>query len=117
MDFNLNEQQRALKETAKKFAEKELFDVAKEIEENDSPPSREILKIYQGDDLYVKDMVITEKDLNVDNGIIHSIECVMFVQPSVEDKRLDLETRNKYSITSCCMRTDLEVDMFLSDVK
>ena len=76
-----------------------------------------ILKIYQGDDLYVKDMVITEKDLNVDNGIIHSIECVMFVQPSVEDKRLDLETRNKYSITSCCMRTDLEVDMFLSDVK
>jgi uncharacterized surface protein with fasciclin (FAS1) repeats len=76
-----------------------------------------ILKIYQGDDLYVKDMVITEKDINVQNGIIHSIECVMFVQPSVEDKRLDLETRNKFSITSCCMRTDLEVDMFLSDVK
>ena len=75
-----------------------------------------ILKIYQGDDLYVKDMVITEKDINVNNGIIHSIECVMFVQPSVEDKRLDLETRNKYSITSCCMRTDLEVEMFLSDV-
>ena len=46
MDFNLNEQQRALKETAKKFAEKELFDVAKEIEENDSPPSREILKRF-----------------------------------------------------------------------
>ena len=45
-----------------------------------------ILKIYQGDDLYVKDMVITEKDINVKNGIIHSIECVMFVQPSVEDK-------------------------------
>ena len=76
-----------------------------------------ILKIYQDEDLYVKDMVITEKDINVENGIIHSIECVMFVQPSVEDKRLDLETRNKYSITSCCMRTDLEVEMFLSDVK
>jgi len=75
-----------------------------------------ILKIYQGEDLYVKDMVITEKDIKIQNGIIHSIECVMFVQPSVEDKRLDLETRNKYSITSCCMRTDLEVQMFLSDV-
>tara|TARA_B100000700_G_scaffold311660_1_gene394219 strand:+ start:1028 stop:1630 length:603 start_codon:yes stop_codon:yes gene_type:complete len=75
-----------------------------------------ILKIYQDEDLYVKDMVITEQDINVQNGIIHSIECVMFVQPSVEDKRLDLETRNKYSITSCCMRTDLEVQMFLSDV-
>ena len=32
MDFNLNEQQRELKETARKFAEKELVDVAKEIE-------------------------------------------------------------------------------------
>ena len=46
MDFNLNEQQRALKEAAKKFAEKELFDVAKEIEKNDKPPSRKILKRF-----------------------------------------------------------------------
>ena len=35
MDFNLTEQQRALKETAKKFAEKELIEVAREIEKND----------------------------------------------------------------------------------
>jgi len=76
-----------------------------------------ILKIYQGDDLYVKDMVITENDISVDNGVIHSIECVMFVQPSVEDSRLDLETRNKFSMTSCCMRSALEVEAFLSDVK
>jgi len=76
-----------------------------------------ILKIYQGDDLYVKDMVITENDISVDNGVIHSIECVMFVQPSLEDSRLDLETRNKFSMTSCCMRSDLEVEAFLSDVK
>ena len=46
MDFNLTEQQRALKETAKKFAEKELMEVAREIEENDQPPSREILKRF-----------------------------------------------------------------------
>jgi len=76
-----------------------------------------ILKIYKGDDLYVKDMVITEKDIKVENGIIHSIECVMFVQPSDSDSRLDLETQNKFSLTSCCMRTDLEVDSFLGDVK
>ena len=76
-----------------------------------------ILKIYQGDDLYVKDMVITENDISVDNGVIHSIECVMFVQPSLEDSRLDLETRTKFSMTSCCMRSDLEVEAFLSDVK
>ena len=46
MDFNLTEQQRALKETAKKFAEKELIEVAREIEKNDKPPSREILKRF-----------------------------------------------------------------------
>ena len=46
MDFNLNEQQRALKETAKKFADNELKDIALEIERNDEPPSREILKRY-----------------------------------------------------------------------
>ena len=46
MDFNLTEQQRALKETAKKFAEKELIEVAREIEKNDKPPSRDILKRF-----------------------------------------------------------------------
>ena len=46
MDFNLTEQQRALKETAKKFAEKELMEVAREIEKNDKPPCREILKRF-----------------------------------------------------------------------
>ena len=76
-----------------------------------------ILKIYKQGDLYVKDMVITEKDIAVKNGIIHSIECVMFVQPSDTDSRLDLETQNKFSLTSCCMRTDLEVNSFLGDVK
>ena len=46
MDFNLTEQQRALKETAKKFAEKELIEVAREIEKNDKPPSKETLKRF-----------------------------------------------------------------------
>ena len=46
MDFNLTEQQRALKETAKKFAEKELVEVAREIEKNDKPPSKETLKRF-----------------------------------------------------------------------
>ena len=61
-----------------------------------------IIKINRDNDLFVKDMVKTEKDIMVNNGVIHSIECVMFVQPSIEDKRLDLETRNKFSITSVC---------------
>ena len=37
--------------------------------------------------------------------------------PSDTDSRLDLETQNKFSLTSCCMRTDLEVNSFLGDVK
>jgi len=46
MDFNLNEQQRALQETAKKFAEKELSEIAQEIEKNDQPPGRDVLKRF-----------------------------------------------------------------------
>ena len=61
-------------------------------------------------------MVAIKTDVSVKNGIIHSVDCVMFVQPSIEDKRLDIETRNTYSITSCCLKTDEEVQMFLKDI-
>ena len=46
MDFNLNEQQQALQETVRKFAKKELQDIAKEIEKNDQPPGRNLLKRF-----------------------------------------------------------------------
>ena len=46
MDFNLNEQQRALTETVRKFAKKELPDIANEIEKNDKPPGRDVLKRF-----------------------------------------------------------------------
>ena len=46
MDFNLNEQQQALQETVRKFAKKELQDIAKEIEKNDQPPGRDLLKRF-----------------------------------------------------------------------
>ena len=46
MDFNLNEQQRALAETVRKFAKKELPDIANEIEKNDKPPGRDVLKRF-----------------------------------------------------------------------
>jgi len=75
-----------------------------------------ILKIYKDENLYVKDMVAIKTDISVKNGIIHSVGCVMFVQPSIEDKRLDIETRNTYSITSCCLKTEEEVKMFLKDI-
>ena len=46
MNFNLNEQQQALQETVRKFAKKELQDIAKEIEKNDQPPGRDLLKRF-----------------------------------------------------------------------
>ena len=46
MDFNINEQQRALTETVRKFAKKELPDIANEIEKNDKPPGRDVLKRF-----------------------------------------------------------------------
>ncbi|TAK68733.1 MAG: acyl-CoA dehydrogenase [Betaproteobacteria bacterium] len=41
MDFNFTEEQHHLKESARKFARKELVDVAKELEEADEPMSEE----------------------------------------------------------------------------
>ena len=46
MEFTLDEQQKALKETAKKFAENELPGKAREIEVNNIPPSKDLLKKY-----------------------------------------------------------------------
>ena len=46
MEFTLDEQQKALQETAKKFAENELPDKAREIEVNNIPPSKDLLKKY-----------------------------------------------------------------------
>ena len=75
-----------------------------------------ILKIYKNEDLFVKDMVIINKDIEINNGLVRSVDCVMFVQPSKDDIRLDSETRNIYSITSCCLRTEEEVKLFLSTI-
>jgi len=46
MDFSLTEEQRALQETARRFAEKELTAVAKTIEETDEPPGRDLMKRF-----------------------------------------------------------------------
>ena len=46
MDFSLNEEQAALRETVRRFAASELGDEARRIEEQDEPASREIVKRY-----------------------------------------------------------------------
>ena len=68
------------------------------------------LDLIQRDDLYVKDVVVTVKDLVGSNGVIHLVECVMFVQPSIEDDRLTAVQKSKFEQTACCLadsRNDL----------
>ena len=46
MDFTLNEQEEAIRTIASKFAKVELKKVAIEVEENDQPPSRDIVRKF-----------------------------------------------------------------------
>ena len=46
MDFTLNEQEKAIRTMASKFARDELEKVAVEVEKNDQPPSRDIVKKF-----------------------------------------------------------------------
>ena len=46
MDFSLSAEQRALQDAARQFAQKELPAIAKEIEEDDEPPSLEVRKRF-----------------------------------------------------------------------
>lgn len=46
MDFTLSEEQTALQETARRYAQNELPDIARQIERDDEPPSREIVREF-----------------------------------------------------------------------
>lgn len=72
--------------------------------------SNKPLQLYKSDDIHVKDMVVINEDISATNGIVHRIGCVMYVQPSKDDNRLTLEQKKNYSITSCCMRTNKEIN-------
>ena len=68
------------------------------------------LDLIQRENLYVKDVVVTTKDLVGSNGVVHLVECVMYVQPSGEDDRLTSKLQDTFAQTACCLaesRTDL----------
>ncbi|PCH63304.1 MAG: butyryl-CoA dehydrogenase [SAR86 cluster bacterium] len=46
MDFSLSDDQKALQESVRKFAQQELPEIARQIEESDEPPSLELRKRY-----------------------------------------------------------------------
>ena len=74
------------------------------------------IQLYKRESLYVKDMVVINENTSADNGVIHEIICVMFVQPSQEDDRLNKLQKDKFPITSCCMQTENEINEWLSAV-
>lgn len=65
------------------------------------------LDLIKKDNLYVKDVVVTMKDLVGSNGVVHLIECVMFVQPSIDDDRLTASQRSQFEQTACCLAESL----------
>ena len=66
--------------------------------------SNKPIQIYKSKRLYVKDMVVVDENLIGNNGVVHVIDCIMFVQPSSEDDRVSKELEEDFPITSCCMR-------------
>ena len=78
--------------------------------------SNKPIQLYKRESLYVKDMVVVKENKSADNGVIHEINCVMFVQPSQEDDRLTKLQKRKFPITSCCMQTENEINSWLDSV-
>ena len=79
--------------------------------------SNKPLQIYKSRNLFVKDMVVVQENLIGDNGVVHMIDCIMYVQPSSDDDRLTQEIKEKYPITSCCMHNQAEIDSFKKATK
>ena len=74
--------------------------------------SNKPIQIYKSKRLYVKDMVVVDENLMGNNGVVHVIDCIMFVQPSSDDDRVSEELEEDFPITSCCMRENKEIESF-----
>ena len=97
------------------IGEKSSSDLNSNITEEITVSSKSI-QLYKRESLYVKDMVVMNENTSADNGVVHEINCVMFVQPSIEDDRLTKLQKDKFPITSCCLETDIEIDTWLESV-
>ena len=67
---------------------------------------------YDTNDLYVKDIVVQGKVTSAGNFTIIPVNCVMFLQQSSKDYRLDKAIQDKYKFTSCCLQTPEEYKAF-----
>ena len=74
------------------------YKTSEEIEEfsKEVTISNKSIELYNSSDLFVKDMIVTEKDLIAKDGVVHVVNCIMFVQPSIQDSRLDEEVAKNF---------------------
>ena len=79
--------------------------------------SNKPLQIYKSNKLHVKDMVVIEENLIGNNGVVHMIDCIMYVQPSSEDKRVPDDLAKNFPLTSCCMQSEKEIVSFMKSVE
>ena len=97
------------------IGEKSSGDLNSKITEEITVTSKPI-QLYKRKSLYVKDMVVVNENTSANNGVVHEINCVMFVQPSEEDDRLTKLQKDKFPITSCCMEKESEINSWLNSV-
>ena len=67
---------------------------------------------YDTKDLFVKDIVVQGKVTSAGNFTIIPVDCVMFLQQSSKDYRLDKAIQDKYKFTTCCLQTPEEYKAF-----
>ena len=79
--------------------------------------SNKPIKLYRSENLFVKDVIVVKEDLIAENGVIHIIDCIMFIQPSFQDSRLSPSQKDSFPITSCCMQTKNEVLLWKQNTK
>ena len=92
--------------------QKTSLDVGDEIS-NEVTVSNKPIQIYKRGSLFVKDMIVVKENKAAKNGVVHQINCVMYVQQSQDDNRLTKKQKEDFPITSCCMRTDNEVNSWI----
>ena len=67
---------------------------------------------YEIGDLFVKDIVVRGNPFLSGNYRVIPVSCVMFLQQSSKDKRLDEKIRSSFSLTSCCLQDEKEFKEF-----
>ena len=92
--------------------QKTSLDIGEEVS-NEVTVSNKPIQIYKRGSLFVKDMIVVKENKAAKNGVVHQINCVMYVQQSQDDNRLTKKQKEDFPITSCCMRTDNEINSWI----